>query len=144
MAATALENLIAVCNEQLALIDHMRRVEWEEQQKQDALAAGEGIPPSDEPQQIKKPVFKDFTVTMQGRSLELGNTKPYQVLKRLCQTPNQFIHIDTLIQDVWHGKPVSDEAVQRQMSKIRKSLKDAGIDGIVIESQPGHYRVRFV
>lgn len=82
-----------------------------------------------------------FTAEYGGVVCDLGNTRAFALLERLNQTPGVFIHLDTLVQDVWHGQPVSDEAVQRQASTLRTKLHDAGIMGVVIDSQKNHYRL---
>lgn len=83
-----------------------------------------------------------FTVVYKGTPCTLGNIRAFHLLARLNRRPGTYIPIDTLIQDVWHGKSVSHEAVQRQISTLRAKLKQAGIVGIVLDgTQPDHYRL---
>ena len=84
-----------------------------------------------------------FTVRYKkGKPCLLGNKRMFHLLKRLAKAPGIYISIKILIDDVWHGKEVSDEAVQRQVSTLRTVLKAKGIDGIEINgSQQGHYRL---
>jgi DNA-binding winged helix-turn-helix (wHTH) protein len=83
-----------------------------------------------------------FTVSYKGRSCFLGNSKPFQLLERLSEARGNYLSLGELIQDVWKGKHISNEAVQRQASILRCSLKAAGIEDIVIDgSQPDHYRL---
>ena len=91
-----------------------------------------------------KPVFhrETFSVEWRGKSVELGNTMSYHLFERLCKTPSQYLGINTLIQDVWNGKSISNEAVQKQVSILRKKLAGVGFEGITIDGdQPEHYRL---
>lgn len=82
-----------------------------------------------------------FEISYKGKSCELGNTLSFRLLERFSQARGVFLTIKILIDDVWKGKEVSDEAVQRQVSILRDKLKNAGIDGIEFEAQPDVYRM---
>ena len=82
-----------------------------------------------------------FTVTYRGKTCFLGYTMAFRLLERLAEARGIFIPIETLIDDVWGGRGVSEEAVQRQVSTLRAKLKAAEAKGVHIEAQPGHYRL---
>lgn len=84
-----------------------------------------------------------FTVTYRSRPCELGNTKAFSLLERLNKSAGRFVSVDNLIQDVWQGEAVSDEAVQKQASILRSKLNAAGLAGVVIDgNERGHYRLK--
>ncbi len=82
-----------------------------------------------------------FEISYKENSCALGNTLSFHLLERFSQARGVFLTIKTLIDDVWKGKEVSNEAVQRQISTLRDKLKDAGIDGIKFEAQRDTYRM---
>ena len=82
-----------------------------------------------------------FTLSYKGKTCELGNTLSFKLIKRLSEAKGIFLSLRELIQDVWLGKEVSDEAVQKQISILRGKLKAEGIEGIEFESQPQNYRL---
>jgi DNA-binding response OmpR family regulator len=82
-----------------------------------------------------------FSISYKGRPCDLGNTMAFNLIARLNKSPGNYIHLDTLKQDVWNGKEISDEAVQRQISTLRQKLRAAGIKGIEFQSQRDCYRL---
>ncbi len=82
-----------------------------------------------------------FTVSYKGRSCFLGYTKPFQLIERLNKA-RRYFSLGELIQDVWPDNVIQGETVQRHVSILRKKLKKAGIEDIVIDgSEPDHYRL---
>lgn len=47
-----------------------------------------------------------------------------ELLVYFCQHPNEIISKDRLIENVWQGRIVSDNAVTRIITKLRKALRD--------------------
>ena len=82
-----------------------------------------------------------FTVTYKGIPCFLGNKRAFWLLERLQHARGTFLSIKTLIDDVWKGKAVSNEAVQRQISTLRTKLKAAGIEGIDFKAEGDTYRM---
>jgi hypothetical protein len=84
----------------------------------------------------------DFTVQYRGGTCQLGNVIAFILLERLNRRPGIYISLDTLITDVWKGTVVSNEAVQKQKSLLKKKLHDAGMSGITIDGRQRHnYRL---
>jgi hypothetical protein len=81
-----------------------------------------------------------FKVSYKGRSCFLGNSKPFQLLERFSKARDTYLNVSVLMHDVWLNNPIQGETVQRHVSILRKKLKKAGIEDIVIDgSQPDHY-----
>ncbi|MFO1121547.1 MAG: winged helix-turn-helix domain-containing protein [Hyphomicrobiales bacterium] len=78
--------------------------------------------------------FAGFTLKAQERLLvapsgpvELG-TRAIDVLRLLLSSPNEVVSKDTLLSEAWHGTIVEENALQAQVSALRKVL---GTDMIV-------------
>ncbi len=75
--------------------------------------------------QIQQYVFCD-----KQQSLEKGEEKQQlepmvaELLRYFCQHPDQIISRDQLIEQVWLGRVVSDNAVNRVVTKLRKAFHD--------------------
>ncbi|MET0356754.1 MAG: winged helix-turn-helix domain-containing protein [Cellvibrio sp.] len=59
---------------------------------------------------------QDATIILEPLSVE--------VLAYFCRNPNVMISRDTLIAEVWNGRIVTDNAVTRVITKLRKALAD--------------------
>jgi hypothetical protein len=125
-------------------------------QSQISQRIDEALPPIDDPQpqsektprqdDLGKPKLvlsrDDFSVQYKARLCQLGNVMAFTLLERLNRSPGIYIPLDRLIIDVWKGTVVSNEAVQKQASILRKKLRKAGINGITIDGkQKDHYRL---
>jgi transcriptional activator of cad operon len=64
---------------------------------------------------------QSLTTSTQRISLE---SKTAEVLSYFCQHPDRIISRDELIQQVWQGQFVTDNAVTRVIAKLRKDLSD--------------------
>jgi len=132
MAHVGVEKLLATVEFQIELMrDDMRQ---EDAQHDTAPVA----PPTSGGLVIDRAKFE---IWYKGKSCTLRNTLSFCLLERFSQARGTFLTIKTLIDDVWKGKNVSNEAVQRQISILRAKLKKAGIDGIELEAQPDVYRM---
>ena len=47
-----------------------------------------------------------------------------ELLRYFCQHPDQIVSKETLIEHVWLGRIVSDNAVSKLITKLRKVLND--------------------
>jgi hypothetical protein len=81
-----------------------------------------------------------FEVRQGKKSCFLGNTKDFHLLDRLIRARGQFVHLDTLIQDVWEGARVEKNTIQRTVSNIRRKLGKR-FEGIRLDgTQKDHYK----
>jgi hypothetical protein len=84
-----------------------------------------------------------FSARWQGKSCHLGNTIIFKLLERLSRRPNQFVHFEVLLQDVWEGRR-SPEAVRSAVKVLRQKLTSAGMDDLATAidgSTAHHYRL---
>ncbi len=68
-----------------------------------------------------------FSVHWAGRTCRLGNTKPFKVLQRLARRPNQLIHRDSLLEEIW-DQHTSYDAVRSAVKILRRKLDAAGME----------------
>lgn len=75
--------------------------------------------------QINQFIFCDEkqTLVSEGYSRQL-EPMMVELLAYFCQHPNEIISKDRLIENVWQGRIVSDNAVTRIITKLRKVLQD--------------------
>lgn len=83
-----------------------------------------------------------FALYYGGKECTLKSSKGYRVLLRLTQAKGQFVSISTIVAAAWGAEAASDETVQKQVSLLRTRLEEAGMEGIEIEAQQGHYRLK--
>jgi hypothetical protein len=81
-----------------------------------------------------------FCVHWANRTCHLGNTMPFKLLERLACRPNQFIHYDVLLRDLWDCH-TSYEAVRSAVKILRKKLIAAGMDDLAqaIDGSTAHH-----
>ncbi|TMP77053.1 transcriptional regulator, partial [Pseudoalteromonas ruthenica] len=63
------------------------------------------------------------TLTFEKHTIEL-EVRESEVLAYFCKHANQQITRGELIDNVWHGQIVTDNAVNRVITKLRKALGD--------------------
>jgi len=85
-----------------------------------------------------------FTVRFDGRSCELRNTKEYHLLVRLSRRPGIFVSNSVLASDVWDDEHTEKSTIQKTVSNLRRSLKDAGIKNLVLDgtTNKDHYALK--
>ena len=86
-----------------------------------------------------------FSVHWDGKTCVLGNTLPFRLLERLGRRPNQFIHCDQLLDDVWQCLR-SREAIRSVVKVLKQKLVQAGMDDLAASingNQPHHYGLIF-
>lgn len=67
-----------------------------------------------------------FTVHWGGKTCYLGNTLPFKLFERLARRPNQLVHCDQLLDDVWQCCR-SREAMRSVVKVLRQKLVRAGM-----------------
>jgi len=77
--------------------------------------------------------LQSLTTSTQRISLE---SKTAEVLSYFCQHPDRIISRDELIQQVWQGQFVTDNAVTRVIAKLRKDLNDEAKSSRFIVTYP--------
>jgi len=86
-------------------------------------------------------VLGAIEVVHAGQALALGGSRERAVLARLLLSANQVVAQDTLIDDLWPGdQPEGGRAaaVQTYVSRLRKALRPAGGDEVLITRPPGY------
>ena len=81
-----------------------------------------------------------FSVHWANRTCHLGNTVAFRLLERLARRPNQFIHYDVLLQDLWDCH-TSSEAVRSAVKILRQKLIAAGMEDLAeaIDGSTSHH-----
>lgn len=75
--------------------------------------------------QIEQFVFCDQQQTLQnGENSQQLEPMAVELLNFFCQNPQQIMSKDLLIEQVWLGRVVSDNAISRLVTKLRKALGD--------------------
>lgn len=81
------------------------------------------------------------TVKFDGHVLSL-NPLSYRLLKVLTDANQETLSADTLIFQVWESRAVSNETLKQRVFVLRKSIAEAGIDGLEVQSIRGEgYRL---
>ena len=70
-----------------------------------------------------------FSVHWRNKTCYLGNTLPFRLLERLAHRPNQLIHHDRLLDEVWECQR-SKEAVRSVVKVLRQKLSHAGMEDL--------------
>ena len=70
-----------------------------------------------------------FSVRWQSKTCYLGNSLPFRFLERLAYRPNQLIHHDRLLDEVWECQR-SKEAVRSVVKVLRQKLSHAGMEDL--------------
>ena len=79
-------------------------------------------------------------VRHEGRTVPLGGSRERAVLALLLASANRVVSAERLAEDLWAGEP-PDRAVhtlQVFVSRLRKALREAGGDGIIVTQPPGY------
>jgi DNA-binding response OmpR family regulator len=67
-----------------------------------------------------------FTVRWSDKICYLGNTLPFKLFERLARRPNQLVHCDQLLDEVWQCCR-SREAMRSVVKVLRQKLCQAGM-----------------
>ncbi|MEP7364928.1 MAG: winged helix-turn-helix domain-containing protein [Acidobacteriota bacterium] len=76
-----------------------------------------------------------FSVTKAGRKLDL-EPRAFHVLRYLLEHPGRLVTKDELIQEVWSGAFVTDNALTRVIAQLRRELGDSAKSARYIETVP--------
>ena len=85
-------------------------------------------------------ILGPIEVFHEGRAVPLGGSRERAVLALLLASVNRVVSAERLAEDLWAGEP-SDRAVhslQVYVSRLRKALREAGGDGIIVTQAPGY------
>jgi DNA-binding SARP family transcriptional activator/class 3 adenylate cyclase/tetratricopeptide (TPR) repeat protein len=85
-------------------------------------------------------ILGPLEVVHDGRSLPLGGTRERAVLALLLLSPNRVVSAERLAEDLWGDDP-PERAVHSLrvfVSRLRKALREAGSDEIVLTQAPGY------
>jgi DNA-binding SARP family transcriptional activator len=79
-------------------------------------------------------------VVADGRTVAVGGSRERAVLARLLVSANQVVAQDTLIGDLWPGDQPDGgaPALQVYVSRLRKALRTAGGDEVLLTRPPGY------
>ena len=86
-----------------------------------------------------------FTVRWKGHRCVLRNTKPFLLLERLLEAPNQYITVSALLDSVWPNQILEDSTVRTTVRNLKQKLRESGLAALadaIDGSNWGHYAVR--
>jgi DNA-binding SARP family transcriptional activator len=88
-------------------------------------------------------ILGPLEVVHEGRSLALGGGRERTLLSLLLLSANQVVAVERLAEDLWAGRPPegASHALRVYMSRLRKSLREAGGDEMLV-TQPTGYVAR--
>jgi DNA-binding response OmpR family regulator len=83
-----------------------------------------------------------FTVRWNGDECHLGATVLFRLLRRFVRSPNRYLPVQQLLDDVW-GDERTGSAVRSAVWNLRTKLHEAGMADLAgaIRGQPGHYGI---
>jgi len=75
-----------------------------------------------------------------GRVVAVGGRRERAVLALLLASPNRVVSAERLADDLWVGEPPARAAQTLHVfvSKLRRALREAGGDGVVVTQSPGY------
>jgi len=85
--------------------------------------------------------WRACAVEFQGRRCPLRGLS-LKLFARVARRPGRFVSRETLIEDVWQGRAVSDDAVRQAIRRLRQQLRDGGLADLaeaIVAPQPGFY-----
>lgn len=99
---------------------------------------------TDQPESVNYPELvidrSFFEVRVGAKRCRLGNTKPFQLIKRLATANGRYVSVANLLEDVWIGTEVQKGTVQRTISYLRTALKKVNIHEYILDgTQHDHY-----
>lgn len=88
--------------------------------------------------QVREFIVDFQTMEIHNRSYgkhSIDDTRKFQLLKRLAQRPNIYVHFDALKRDVWGYEDTEDATVSREARRLRNSLTQKGVQRVRIETK---------
>jgi hypothetical protein len=81
-----------------------------------------------------------FSVHWHDNTCYLGNSLPFRLMERLAYYPNQLIHRDRLLNEVWECRR-SREAMRSVVKVLRRKLCQAGMEDLAeaIDGTTAHH-----
>ncbi len=85
-------------------------------------------------------VLGPLEVVMGGRALALGGSRERALLARLVLSANRVVTSESLAEDLWgEALPAgATQALQVYVSRLRKVLREGGLDDVLVTSPPGY------
>ncbi|MGZ9113690.1 MAG: winged helix-turn-helix domain-containing protein [Brevundimonas sp.] len=80
-----------------------------------------------------RPAVREIEI---DRYIERLEPRVFQVLVMLARSPNRTISRDALIAQCWHGRFVSDDALNRTIGKLRQVFARDRTRSVIIETVP--------
>jgi DNA-binding SARP family transcriptional activator len=86
-------------------------------------------------------VLGPIEVRWRGHTVDVGSTKSRALLARLVVARNHSVSSDRLLEDLWGGaaNDSSEIALRSTVSRLRKRLRDGGLDRDIILTRPSGY-----
>lgn len=84
-----------------------------------------------------------FTVRWNGAECDLGATVLFRLFRRLAESPNDYVSVACLLEEVWIRDDRTEAAVRSAVRSLRRKLEDAGMADLAesIQGQPRNYRL---
>jgi DNA-binding SARP family transcriptional activator len=75
-----------------------------------------------------------------GRAVAVGGSRERAVLALLLASANRVVSAERLADDLWGGEPPARavQTLQVFVSRLRKALREAGGDGVIVTQAPGY------
>ena len=75
-----------------------------------------------------------------GRAVAVGGSRERAVLALLLASANRVVSAERLADDLWGGEPPARavQSLQVFVSRLRKALREAGSDGVIVTQPPGY------
>jgi DNA-binding SARP family transcriptional activator len=75
-----------------------------------------------------------------GRVVAVGGSRERAVLALLLASANRVVSAERLADDLWVGEPPARavQTLQVFVSRLRKALREAGMDGVIVTQPPGY------
>ncbi len=85
-------------------------------------------------------ILGPLEVVHQGRVVALGGSRERALLALLLLSANRVVSSERLAEDLWAGRPPegANQALRVYMSRLRKSLREADGDGLLVTQPPGY------
>jgi DNA-binding SARP family transcriptional activator len=85
-------------------------------------------------------ILGPLEVVHDGRSLALGGSQERALLALLLLSANRVVSAERLAEDLWgeHPPEGATQALRVGVSRLRKALREAGADGVLVTQAPGY------